>query len=176
MSHSDSVVQFPVTIQVDLSPFLKTFRYAKKNQAKLAEVAAERFRRWLRGRFIAMSAGAGTPGTGGTQWPALETETVLRKIRRKVATNPYWILREYNHLLRNIETQRAVDGMYVGYVRDEEHESKRSEKTVIWLVEHHAETGRNAITEPNRATRKKMAADVKKEFDKIKRRFRRKGK
>jgi len=166
--------EFAVTIEVtvDISDYLKIFRFAQKNRKTIVRLAAERYVRWLRKRYISLSAGGGSDDDGGGTWPELADETIERKIRRKIAKNPHYILREGDDMMDAIDMEERADGTYVGYV-DEGMDHPRSSMSMVELVVHHAGTGRDAIARPSNTIRKRMADDVRKEWNKMKRKYRR---
>jgi len=163
---SDSII-LKIDVTIDISEYLNIMRYAEKNRRILVELAAERYQQWLIRRFLSLSGGGG-------HWTELKQSTVDRKEREGLVENPNWILRETGSLLDNITMEDTEDGsITVGY-NDEDAEHERSVMSIGELVRHQYAEGRDAIAEPDSSTRRRMAADVKKEFDKIVRRMRKK--
>jgi len=157
-----------IDVTADVSEFINIMRFAEKNRPLLLRTAAERYLRWMTKRFVAFSAGGG-------HWPELKETTILRKEARAEAINPYWILRESDNLLNNFSIKEDDDGIWVGYHGDEPDHSISSE-SMIWLVEHHAVDNRDAVAPPDRATKRQMTEDIRKEFRKVVKRMNRKGK
>lgn len=151
-----------LNVRFNLQSLLNVDRFQKKNQPALISVAAQRYFKYLRNRFISNSS-------GGSQWQRLKEDTVERKERRGIADNPEWVLREYDYLLNSMGVKVVGKQTRVGFVKDRKHPRG---KTIFQLVRIHGrgEGGlpiRQAIGLPNRSTSRQMAQDVRDAYNRI---------
>lgn len=151
-----------VNIILDLKGLIEVDNYSKKNQPTLLRTAARRYVTYLRERFLALSAGGG-------EWPELEESTIERKERRGWAEDPYAILRESDTLFNSIGHRTRGKYVYVGYNRQEGHPRAPS---VTFLARLHSDGGRFMparvpVKPPDASTRRRMADDIIKEYNKL---------
>lgn len=151
-----------LNVRLNLQSLMNVDRFQKKNQSALISVAAQRYFKYLRNRFISNAS-------GGNQWPPLKESTIERKERRGIADNPEWRLREYDYLLNSMGVKIIGKQTRVGFVKDRRHPRG---KTVFQLIKIHGrgEGGlpiRQAIGLPNRSTSKQMAKDVRDQYNKL---------
>lgn len=158
------MVSIKLNVTADIGQLIRVNRYAKQNQAKLLDIAANRYLRFLRNRYRALAAGGG-------DWPELAESTVTSKFARGVAEDPEAILREYDVLLNSLDKKVVGGKTFVGYVKDRKHPRGNS---VFRLVVIHASQRRKIIVLPGSAVRRKMIEDIKKEYAKAARQERRK--
>ena len=170
-----------IWVHWDLSPFLNVKRFAQKNRPTLLKVAAERYAKYLKNRYIQMAAGRG-------DWLPLTERTIENKTRRSAipdgAKNPYWILRETDDLMLSIKARQRNQSYVVGYVENRLHKKLTPDDRDITLLElikiHQGITPqprtpvRPIIVLPDRRTNRKMVEDVRDEYNKVIRRNRKK--
>lgn len=147
-------------VDANLSQYIKVNRYAQNNQPLLLRTAAQRYVQFLQRRYIALASGQGA-------WPKLKRSTVLRKIRRGIADNPRFILREYNVLMNEIGLAIRGKQILVGYNRNRSHPRGSN---VFFLVQLHANGNsrlpkRQIVVYPDRATEKRMVEDIKDSYN-----------
>ena len=149
-----------INIIVDLKQVLNIDKFSTRNRPLLLVKAAERYVQFLQDRYITYALGGGT-------WPPLKEETIKRKERRGVASDPTAILLESEDLFNNIKVRRRGNTLYVGYVRNVAHFRHPS---VTRLVTIHAKgQGRNPVRRimalPDDATRKQMVEDIRRAYN-----------
>lgn len=158
-----------INVKVDLKSLLSIQRYSKENRAVLSEVAANRYVKFLKNRFLGMSNAA---------WVRLKNVTIQRKTRRQRAygtkANPEAVLRETNTLITQLNKKNTKEGYIVGYVKDIIHPGTPDRKKRIRisrLVRIHSDGQnlpiRKIIVPPNEDTRKQMAEDIRSEYTAI---------
>lgn len=143
-------------------------RFQERNRPTLIETAAYRYLKYLRNRYIALSS-------RGSTWPPLKQVTIYSKTQRGIADKPEWRLREYDILLNAMDIKVIAKRTYVGFVRNRRHPRGA---TIFELVRKHS-TGegklpvREVLGLPSRQTAKRMAQDVRDQYNRIIRRNRR---
>ena len=151
-----------LNVRLDLSRLLNVDRYQKSNQPKLLDIAADRYLRYLRNRYISLSAGGG-------EWPDLTDSTIKSKAWRGIADNPSAILREYDLLLNSMGKVIRGKEIYVGYTSNRQHPRGIS---IFQLVRIHSKgegrvPKRRVIGLPNQQTLKNMVNDVRSRYNRI---------
>lgn len=158
------MVKIRLNVIADLSRVLNVSRYSKSNQLTLLQTAASRYLQYLKNRFIRLSAGGG-------EWPKLKRITIQSK-KKRGASNPRAILREFNELFGAIKARRLGSKIYAGYVRNEPHTRSKS---VFFLAKVHtkgtpSKSGRivrKVVGLPDTKTRKKMVEDIRNTYNRI---------
>jgi len=161
-----------INIIIDLKELMNINRYTEKNRTVLLDTAANRYLKYLKTRFISFSAGRG-------DWDPLKPDTIRIKTKRGVRGNPSWILRESDTLLNSLGIKKETGRIRVGLTRYRAH--PRFNGTSIMLRKIH-QYGDGVV--PQRIivpviasnTRRQIVDDIKKEYNKIIRANRRKGK
>jgi hypothetical protein len=160
-----------IYIQIELKAIMKFRRMAPQRRKELFGTAAERYKQYLRKRYISNSSGKGG-------WAELKKSTKQRKKRRGIATNPNWILRESNTLLNSMDYQLNPKGFEIGYLGIKSQDIHPTNDytaapiTVGGLAEvHHFGLGRQIarpiIVEPDSRHYKLIIEAVQKEFNKL---------
>lgn len=161
-----------IKITIDLSELIRFKRGMNIKKERVFDEAANRYKKYLHSRFIALSAGGGG-------WAPLEESTIKRKQQRKkkhgTPASPHWILRETNQLLEGIETVPSRDGFSIGYMSRKMHhptrDRKKSRITVARLASiHHFGVGqkrRPIVVKPDRSTMRLMVQAIQKKFGDI---------
>lgn len=171
-----------IWVHWDLTQIFQLKRFSDKNRPILLRVAAQRYAKFLRNRFISLSAGSSRDG----QWRNLVERTIKRKERR-LAKNPHYILRETDQLLNSIRARSREQEYIVGVFDNTPHikvEPNDPDITILELVKIHQGIGKRSphipirpiVVLPNGRVQRQMVNDVRKEYDKIIRKNRRKGK
>lgn len=162
-----------INVNLNLSQLMNVDRFQKRNQPILISTAADRYYKFLRNRFIALSSRGSKDGSRG--WKILDPVTVKSKEYRGIADNPDWILREYDVLLNAMGTKTTGKKTFVGFVRNRKHPRG---KMVFQLVRIHGRGENNLpirqmVALPSRSVAKKMAQDVRDQYNRVIRKNRR---
>lgn len=151
-----------------IRPVINVNRYAEQNKPIILNTAARRLSRWQQNRFISFSAGGG-------DWAKLAASTILRKTRRGVASNPEWILREYDELFTSFGFRNINGALVVGITNNKSH--PRGSTTFVIARVHQGGLGRVPVRRivilPPKGILKQMNSDIRAEYNKIIRRNRR---
>jgi hypothetical protein len=158
------MAQIAINVVADLSPFMNVVRYAEKNQPQLIETAARRLLRYQQERFLRLSRGGG-------EWQKLSDITMRIKAAREYASDPNLILREKDELRHGLGMKLVGKTYFVGYVQNLEH--WRYGGTVSLAKLHHFGVPRNnlparrVIGRPSDHVKKQMTQDIKKKYQQI---------
>lgn len=154
-----------INVEVDLGHLLAVTRYAEKNRPVLLRTAANRYLRYLEQRYLRLG-------------PPLRPSTVASKKSRGSDT-PSAVMRESDHTRTQLSTKVVGQQIFVGYVRNSAVNRPSSKiKSTFVLVKlhrtpHASNPARPIIVQPSDGIKRRMVDDIKNDYNKLIRRFRR---
>lgn len=156
-----------INVEVDLGHLLAVTRYAERNRPLLLQTAANRYLRYLEQRYLRLG-------------PPLKDSTIASKKSRGSDT-PEAVMRESDHTRSQLSTKVVKQQIFVGYVRNSK-VNRPSKKigTTFALVKMHRTVhagglnpARPIVVQPSEGVKKRMVEDIKNDYNKLIRRFRR---